>query len=168
MRRRWFSSSTEDSHHETIERVSGEENGPQVPEPMVFDLIRPLGAKRGEAEVNVLGLIPLRQRSGTVDDVPDPLGLVRRSPDSQEFEWAPESELALMDGFAVEVEFPLENSHLESYKAAAQLTFGTAMGNRMIHGPKRSCNTTWIPAYGRRRGSICPDFDSMTRGAFSA
>ena len=159
MRRRWFSSSQEENHHETIERVSGEENGPRVPEPMVFDLIRPLGAKRGEAEANVLGLIPLRRKSGTVDDVPDPLGLVRRSPDSQQIEWAPEFELALADGFAIEVEFPWENSQLEAYKAAAQLTFGTAMGNRLIHGAQTIVQydrdpglwtTTWLYLSGFR------------------
>lgn len=48
------------SDSETIERVSGEERGPRIPEPMVFDLVRPLGAKRGEGEINVLGMIPLR------------------------------------------------------------------------------------------------------------
>lgn len=48
---------------ETIERVSGEERGPRIPEPMVFDLVRPLGAKHREGEINVLNVIPLRRKS---------------------------------------------------------------------------------------------------------
>ncbi len=118
----------------TIDRVSGEENGPRIPEPMVFDLVRPLGAKRGEWEVNTLALIPLDRKSETIDEVQDPLGLVRRSSDKQGVEWAPEIELVLADGIAVEFELPMENSTLEAYKLAGQLTFGTAFKNRFIHG----------------------------------
>lgn len=119
---------------ETIERVSGEDRGPHIPEPMVFDLIRPLGAKRGEVEVNVLGLVPLAQKARSVDDVPDPLGLVRRSPDTQGIEWAPEIEYAAWDGLAVELELPMENRTVEAFKAAGQATFGTKFENRFIHG----------------------------------
>ena len=118
----------------TIERVSGEEKGPRIAEPMVFDLIRPLGAKRGEAEVNVLGLVPLRQESSRVNDVQDPLGLVRRSPDRETIEWAPEIEYAVCDGVALEFEVPMENSLVEAYKGAGQITFGTALNHRFIHG----------------------------------
>ncbi|WP_447979296.1 hypothetical protein [Candidatus Nitrospira bockiana] len=118
----------------TIERVSGEDKGPRVPEPMVFDLVRPLGARRGEAEANTLGIVPLARTAGTVDEAPDPLGLVRPSPDVQGFEWAPEVEFVVRDGVAVELELPLENARLEAYKAAGQLTFGTAFEDRMIHG----------------------------------
>ena len=119
---------------ETLVRVSGEESGPHIPEPMVFDLIRPLGAKRGEAEVNVLGLVPLGRKSKSVNDVSDPLGLVRRSPDTQGIEWAPEIEYAVGDGLAVELELPMENQTLEAVKAAGQATFGTKFENRFIHG----------------------------------
>jgi hypothetical protein len=119
---------------ETIERVSGEERGPRVPEPMVFDLVRPLGAKRGEAEVNVLGLIPLTRSSRRVDTVPDSLGLVQRSPDTSGIEWAPEIEYAFRDGLAVELELPMQNGSVDAYKAAAQATFGTAWDYRYIHG----------------------------------
>ncbi len=118
----------------TIERVSGEERGPRIAEPMVFDLIRPLGAKRGEAEVNVLGLVPLRQESRRVNGVQDPVGLVRRSPDRETIEWAPEIEYAVCDGVALEFEVPMENSHVEAYKGAGQITFGTALNHRFIHG----------------------------------
>lgn len=119
---------------ETIERVSGEERGPRIPEPMVFDLIRPLGAKRGEAEVNTLGMVPLSRKTGRVNNTPDPLGLVRRSPDRQGIEWAPEIEYAIRDGLAVEFELPLENGYLEAYKGAGQVTFGTAFDHHFIHG----------------------------------
>jgi hypothetical protein len=156
----WVSRTSEhEGRLETIERVSGEEDGPRVPEPMVFDLIRPLGARRGEAELNVLGLVPLSRKSRTVDDVPDPLGLVRRSPDTQTIEWAPEFEIAVRDGLAFEVEFPFENSRLEAYKGAAQLTFGTTMNNRLIHGAQtilqydvdpRVWTTTWLYLAGFR------------------
>jgi hypothetical protein len=124
----------EDPTLDTIERVSGEEKGPRIAEPMVFDLVRPLGAKRGEGEVNVLGLVPFSNKSRRVDNVPDPLGLVRRSADRRGIEWAPEIEYAVCDGLAVEFELPMENAQLEAYKAAGQVTFGTAFDYRFIHG----------------------------------
>ena len=124
----------DDSTLETLERTSGEELGPRIAEPMVFDLIRPLGAKRGEGEVNVLGLVPLRGQSKRANDVADPLGLVRRSPDREGLEWAPEIEYAVCDGVGLEFEIPLENAHLEAYKAAGQVTFGTGLNHKFIHG----------------------------------
>lgn len=122
------------SEVETIERVSGEEKGPRIPEPMVFDLVRPLGEKRGAGEINVLGLVPLRRTSKTVDHAPDPLGLARRSSDRQGMEWAPEIEYTVADGISIEFEAPMENASLEAYKAAGQLTFGTGFDHRFIHG----------------------------------
>lgn len=144
---------------ETIERVSGEERGPRVPEPMVFDLVRPLSAKRGETEVNVLGLIPLRRSSRRVDTVPDSLGLVQRSPDVSGIEWAPEIEFAFRDGLAVELELPMQNGTVEAYKAAAQATFGTAWDYRYIHGAQTilqydlhpgTWSSTWLYLAGLR------------------
>lgn len=143
----------------TIERASGEEKGPRIPEPMVFDLVRPLGATRGEAEFNTLGLIPLVRKTRKVDDVADPLGLVRRSPDRQGIEWAPEFEFVLADGLAVELELPLENASVEAYKAAGQATFGTLWDHRFIHGAQvitqydrqpRIWTTTWLYVAGFR------------------
>ncbi len=128
------SSMAADQSSQTIERVSGEARGPRIAEPMVFDLIRPLGAKRGEGEVNVLGLIPLAQESRRMNGAQDPLGLIRRSPDRETIEWAPEIEYAVCDGVALEFEVPMENSHLEAYKGAGQITFGTALNHRFIHG----------------------------------
>jgi hypothetical protein len=118
----------------TLERTSGEELGPRIAEPMVFDLIRPLGAKRGEGEINVLGLMPLRHQSRRSNDVADPVGLVRRSPDRGGLEWAPEIEYAVCDGVGLEFEIPFESAHLEAYKVAGQVTFGTGLNHKFIHG----------------------------------
>ena len=123
-----------DTPPSTIERISGEEKGPRIPEPMVFDLIRPLGGRRGEREINVLGMIPLRRKARTVDDATDPLGLVRRSPDRQGIEWAPEIEYDVSDGLGIEFELPMEDNRVEAYKGAGQVTFGTALEHRFIHG----------------------------------
>lgn len=118
----------------TIERVSGETRGPRIPEPMVFDLVRPLGGRRGEGEINALGRIPLRRKARTVDDAPDPLGFVRRSPDTQGLEWAPEIEYDVWDGIGIEFELPMENVRVEAYKGAGQVFFGTGLKDRFIHG----------------------------------
>lgn len=118
----------------TIERVSGETRGPRIPEPMVFDLVRPLGGRRGEGEINALGRIPLWRKARTVDDAPDPLGFVRRSPDTQGLEWAPEIEYDVWDGIGIEFELPMENARVEAYKGAGQVFFGTGLKDRFIHG----------------------------------
>lgn len=152
-------SSNESEKSETIERVSGEEKGPRIPDPMVFDLVRPLGAKRGEAEFNTLALIPLTRKTRRVDDASDPLGLVRRSPDRQGIEWAPEIEYVVTDGLAFELELPIENVSVEAYKAAGQATFGTLWNDRFIHGAQviaqynrdpRFWTTTWLYLAGFR------------------
>lgn len=105
-----------------------EDDTPRIPEPMVFDLVRPLGARQGEFEVNTLAIFNTRRI--TSPDPGDPLGLVR----SARTEWAPEAELALFDNFAVEFELPMDDSSVAAYKTAAQLTFGTALNNSYIHG----------------------------------
>lgn len=143
----------------TIERVSGEEKGPRIPEPIVFDLVRPLGALKGEVEINTLGMVPLSRKIGKVDGATDPLGLVRRSPDRQGVEWAPEIEYVLMDGLAVEFELPMETLSVEAYKVAAQATFGSLFHHRFIHGAQviaqyntdpRFWTTTWLYLAGVR------------------
>ncbi len=88
---------------------------PLIPEPMVFDMVRPLAAPRGELEVNALGLFPL--------DAP-----------GEEIDWAPEIEYAFADGFAVEFELPFDNARLTSYKIGLQGTFGTLGDNSIVHG----------------------------------
>ena len=78
---------------------------------MVFDLVRPLGAERGELEVN---------------------NLMRRI--GNEWLWAPEIEYAFADGYSVELELPFESDRLAEYKAALQGTIGTHLRGRLIHG----------------------------------
>jgi hypothetical protein len=91
---------------ETDPRVPGLFPGtsPYIPEPLHFDLVRALGARRGELEVNTL--IMARRREGRF--VAD---------------WAPEIEWAFADGASVEFELPMQGRQLVSYKVAAQLSF---------------------------------------------
>jgi hypothetical protein len=87
---------------------------PPMPEPMVFDLVRPLGAKRGELEVNTL-LVQSTQRGA-------PLA------------WAPEIEWAFRDGLAIEGELPFEDGQLKTYKVALQGTLRSSADGRLQHG----------------------------------
>lgn len=57
-----------------------------------------------------------------------------RTSDPHGVEWAPEIEAAVLDGLALEFELPLEDTHLEAVKFAAQYTFGTAFNHHFIHG----------------------------------
>lgn len=84
---------------------------PHIPEPMVFDLVRPLGADKGELEIN---------------------SLVQYSRQG-EFEWAPEIEFAPWNDFALELELPFDNTRQQEYKIAAQGTFGVFQ-RQFIHG----------------------------------
>lgn len=95
--------------------VAEETRGPDVPEPMVFDLVRPLTARRGELEANVLALSPL-------------------SGQERALEWAPEVEYAVADGTAIEVELPFEGGRLAELKLGLQRSFGTLDGGRSVHG----------------------------------
>lgn len=131
------------------EDKGAESHNPRIPEPMVFDLVRPLGAKKGELEINTLGLIPLNRRVG-LNKIPNPIGLVpgeRHDP-----EWAPEIEYAIADGIAVEFELPFEGASLAAYKAATQITFGTAFDDRFIHG------TQAILLYDKHSENFSPTF----------
>jgi hypothetical protein len=88
---------------------------PELPEPMMFDLVRGLDARRGEFEINTLVAVPISRDGGRVV-------------------WAPEAEWAILDGVALEVEFPMENLHLRALKFAAQATFGALVPHRLAHG----------------------------------
>jgi hypothetical protein len=88
---------------------------PDVPEPMVFDLVHSLGVERGALEVNVLSLVPVAGGQDPVD-------------------WAPEIEYAIRDGLAVEAELVFADDEIEAYKGAAQFTFGVLPAQRAIHG----------------------------------
>jgi hypothetical protein len=116
------------------EDLGAQDHVPRIPEPLVFDLVRPLGARRGELEVNTLALIPLGSFRTRRAPETDPFGPAPLSKDRGGIEWAPEIEYAVADGFALEFELPFEEGHLESYKFAGQYTFGTAFENRYIHG----------------------------------
>lgn len=109
-------------------------------EPMVFDLVRELGARQGELEINVLAEFPLNNTS------------------SRHIEWAPEIEYAIWDNFAVEFELPIEDTTLEALKLALQYTFGKSKSGRFIHGTqfmiekirgkaKWDFSLLYIPAY---------------------
>ncbi len=87
-----------------------------IPEPLMFDLVRGLGARQGELEVNALAEFPLNDGADRGVD------------------WAPEIEYALFDGFAVELEFPFNNFELEAFKTAIQWTMGSSKDNKFIHG----------------------------------
>ena len=81
-------------------------SGPHIPEPMLFDMVRGLGARAGEVEVNTLVTVPWGGRRRDL-----------------ELDWAPEIEWAPIHGLALELELPMQNGHLHALKAAAQRTF---------------------------------------------
>ncbi|UUX95403.1 hypothetical protein [Aquabacterium sp. J223] len=83
-----------------------------IPEPLVFDLVRPLGSPKGELEVNLYAAHGRGQ------------GLA----------WSPELEYVFADGHAVELELPHSRGTLDEIKVAVQGTFGGLWGGRMIHG----------------------------------
>lgn len=85
----------------------------KIPEPLLFDLVRPLGARKGELEVNTLAEFNL---------------------DTSRVEWAPEVEYAFADGYAIELELPAENGRLTDFKFALQGTMGIQPEYNMIHG----------------------------------
>lgn len=85
---------------------------PHIPEPLVFDLVRALGARRGELEVNTLVLV---------------------RPEDGKTYWAPEVEWAFADGYAVELELPMDDRHLEAVKVALQGTLPGLSGSS-VHG----------------------------------
>lgn len=101
---------------------------PRIAEPMVFDLVRPLGARAGEREVNALTFRPFRATAPT--------------------NWAPEFEYAYADGESLEIELPFADDRLVAYKFALQGTFGTGAGGRFIHGWQA------ITLYDREAGRI--------------
>ncbi|MCC2681247.1 MAG: hypothetical protein K0S36_811 [Nitrosospira multiformis] len=85
----------------------------QRPEPMVFDLVDPIDAKKGELEINTL--LDLSPRAG-------------------ELRWSPEIEYTFMDGHSIELELPIENDFLQQYKVSLQGSFGKLAKGRMLHG----------------------------------
>jgi hypothetical protein len=87
---------------------------PYIPEPMVFDLVRSLGARRGEVEANTLVVTSFRNGRPTVH-------------------WAPEIEWAFADNLAVELELPIRDIRVEALKGAFQATLPAAP-RQFTHG----------------------------------
>jgi hypothetical protein len=108
--------------------------GPLIPEPMVFDLVRPLNARAGEFEANVLAIFPLRRGPAGVAGLPDALGTVPLGPQRAVPEWAPEFEWCPRDGVTWEVEFPFRRDTFEAIKVAHQRMLGVGFDDRFIHG----------------------------------
>ena len=91
-------------------------SSPHIPEPLSFDLVRGLGARAGELEVNVLG-------QGHWSD--GHLGPLELAP---EIEWAP------IDDFAVEAEAAILGGQLVALKLAAQGTASRRLAPNRVHG----------------------------------
>jgi hypothetical protein len=85
----------------------------RIPEPMVYDLVRPLGVRQGEMEINALG---------------------DYNPYNGDFSWAPELEYGLADDLAMEVELPFEDASHERYKVAIQQTLGVDYAQGTANG----------------------------------
>ncbi len=88
----------------------------EIPEPMVFDLVRELGAKKGEFEINTL------------------LQHEAQNQRLSQLHLSPELEYVVSDGLGIELELPMEGSDLLSYKGAVQKTIGHTHNNTQIHG----------------------------------
>jgi hypothetical protein len=101
-------------HCRVLEDVDSPNRGPLVPEPMVVDLVRNLGAMQGELEANVLFMLPLRNPW-----VPY---------------WAPEVEIAFATGWAVELEVPIVGLHVDAFKLGLQGTLGVSTNQRLATG----------------------------------
>lgn len=101
-----------------------------LPEPMVFDLVRGLGAREGELETNVLLVTEVRDGQASVD-------------------WAPEVEWAVLDGVAFELELPMVDAELHALKAAGQVTIPSPDPG-FAHGVQLLTEVTvadWQPQY---------------------
>ena len=114
--------------------ASDPRRGPDIPEPMVFDLIRPLGVRKGEFEANVLGILPL-SRQRTSDPQFDFVG----GSDNEDIkagtlELAPEVEYGVLDNFAVELELPIVDGSVVAIKGAGQYTFTAGTTPSFTHG----------------------------------
>ncbi|MFO7561611.1 MAG: hypothetical protein R6X02_03120 [Enhygromyxa sp.] len=112
-------------------------SAPHIPEPLAFDLVRGLGARKGELEVNTLLIAP-------VGELPH---------------WAPEVEWAFADGAAIELELPIHGTELEAIKVAGQLTLPSgrrrpsfiqgmqAIVETPLHGPPLELSALYLAGY---------------------
>jgi len=88
---------------------------PLIPEPLVFDMIRPLASPRGKIEANTLVLAPLAASEEQVDG-------------------AAEVKFSFADGWGAEFDVPFEDERHLGYTVALQGTFGTFANKRAVHG----------------------------------
>lgn len=82
----------------------------EIPEPLLFDLVRRVNSQKGELEINSLFV----------------------NPGASEFkglEIAPEIEYAFSDGMAVEFELPTSQGRSHSYKGALQFQLPSVIGD---------------------------------------
>jgi hypothetical protein len=94
---------------------------PHIPEPMVYDLVRPLGALQGELEANTL---------------------LQYDFEHDRVEPSPEVEYAFLDGYAIEFELdtliPVRsgtfNPVITGYKPSLQGTFSYPTSHHFVHG----------------------------------
>lgn len=100
---------------------------PELPEPMVFDMVRSLGAEAGEVKINALGRMKL-------------------SGEHQQLEWAPEIEATVADGLALELELPMEGGKVMEYKLGVQGTIGSFANGKGAHGVQ------YLGIYNREKG----------------
>ena len=115
---------------------------PAIPEPMVFDMMRPLGAKKGEMEANVLALTQAPFRPTRA-------------------EWAPEVEYAFADGKAVEFELPFDGARLAAFKLGLQTAFGVSADGKSAHGAQ------YLGIYDREAGRYTSSLLYMAGKRFS-
>lgn len=91
------------------------ESEAEIPEPMVFDLVRRLNSHKGEYEFNSLFRFEGIERAS---------GLL----------YAPEFEYAFADGFAGELELPVADGQLDSIKVALQSKIGQIKKGHLENG----------------------------------
>jgi hypothetical protein len=116
----------------------------RIPEPMVFDLVRPLGAPKGELEVNTLFLAG--------------------AGDGSMLDWAPEVEYTFADGWGLELELPMQNSRVEAYKLGLQgklpglSTARTLQGVQVIVEWERDVRSTRVDLLHLFGWQVSPDW----------
>ncbi len=81
----------------------------EIPEPLLFDLVRRINSDRNELEVNALVIHHQHNKFGQLYT-------------------APEVEYAFADGKAIELELPIEAGKVKSYKSAFQMRIPTIIG----------------------------------------
>lgn len=91
-----------------------------IPEPLLFDMVRGLGARRGELELNALADGRLRSYG--------------RGREPHALSGGPEMEYVFADGYGLEVELPLSTAGVEAWKFALQGTLPYWNSGRFIHG----------------------------------